>query len=73
MKFNVGGCDRWARIIIGIGIISLQFWGPKTAWAWIGLAPLLTGIFKFCGLYTILGISTNKGCPPDTNNPNAPK
>ncbi len=28
--------------------------------AWIGVVPLLTGIFGFCPLYTLLGIST---CP----------
>ncbi|MGE0072977.1 MAG: DUF2892 domain-containing protein, partial [Thiomonas sp.] len=29
-------------------------------WGWIGLVPLLTGLFKFCPLYSIIGIST---CP----------
>jgi hypothetical protein len=58
MKANVGGFDRAIRITLGLGIISLAFWGPKSPWAWLGLIPLLTGLFRFCGLYTLLGVST---------------
>jgi hypothetical protein len=31
-------------------------------WGWIGVVPLLTGIFKFCPAYTMLGMNT---CPMD--------
>ncbi len=62
---NVGGIDRVLRIIAGLFLISLVFFGEKiigqnVVWGWIGLVPLLTGVFSFCPLYTILGIKT---CP----------
>ena len=60
LKINEGKIDRAIRIIIGLFLISLTFWGPKSAWGWIGLLPLLTGLFGFCPLYALLGISTYK-------------
>ena len=60
MKVNEGTLDRVIRVLLGIVLISLVYVGPKTAWGWIGLLPLATGIFGFCGLYSLLGIST---CP----------
>jgi Protein of unknown function (DUF2892) len=57
---NVGSVDRIARIILGIVVISLVFIGPKTAWGWIGLVPLLTGLFRWCPAYTLFGISSCK-------------
>ena len=60
MKANIGTADRAARIIVGLIIVSLSFWGPKSPWAYIGLIPIFTGIFGYCGLYTLLGINTCK-------------
>jgi len=60
---NVGTIDRAVRIIVGIIGISLVFFGPQTVWGWIGLVPLLTGVFKFCPAYTLFGLNT---CPLDT-------
>ena len=50
-------CGR-LRVLVGIGRLSLVFVGPKTAWGWIGILPLLTGFTGLCLLYTVLGIST---------------
>jgi hypothetical protein len=58
MRKNVGGADRAIRIIVGLFIISLAFWGPKSPWAYLGVIPLLTGVLSWCGLYTVLGLST---------------
>ena len=58
MKQNVGGLDRIVRIIAGLIIIALVFVGPKTAWGWLGLLPLATGIFNFCPAYALLKFST---------------
>ncbi len=60
---NVGGIDRVLRIIIGLTLLSLVFFGDKiighnTVYGWIGIIPLLTGFFKFCPLYTLLGLKT---------------
>ena len=60
MKINVGSIDRILRIIAGLALIALTAAGIIGAWGWIGIVPLLTGIFKFCPAYTLLGINT---CP----------
>lgn len=68
MTPNVGGADRIIRIILGVVLLALVFLSPATlgggALYWValiaGLAMLLTGLFRFCGLYKILGINT---CP----------
>ena len=52
--------ERVIRVLVGIGLLSLVFVGPKTPWGWVGLAPVLTGAAGLCPLYTLLGIST---CP----------
>jgi len=57
---NVGGIDRGLRILVGLALISLVFIGPKVVWGWVGLVPLLTGIFKFCPAYKLIGVNT---CP----------
>lgn len=60
MKINVGGADRILRIVAGLALIALAATGTLGVWGWIGVVPLLTGIFKFCPAYPLLGIST---CP----------
>ena len=55
---NVGGIDRFLRIIVGLGLIALVFVGPKTPWGWLGLIPLVTGIVRFCPLYLPLKLNT---------------
>jgi hypothetical protein len=60
MTANVGSVDRIVRIVIGVILLALVFWGPKTPWGWLGLIPLLTGIFSFCPFYSLLKLSTIK-------------
>ncbi len=60
MKLNVGGIDRGARIVVGLGLIGLTLMGTVGSWGWIGVVPLLTGAFSFCPLYTLIGLNT---CP----------
>lgn len=60
MKANVGGADKIIRIILGAVLVSLVFIGPKTQWGWIGLIPLLTGVFSYCPLYQLIGFSSCK-------------
>ena len=64
MKLNVGGFDRIARIIAGLVLIGLAASGMIGVWGYIGLVPLLTGIFKFCPAYAIFGMNT---CPMNKN------
>ena len=60
MKINVGSMDRILRIIAGLALIALAAAGIIGVWGWIGVIPLVTGIFRFCPAYTLIGIST---CP----------
>lgn len=57
---NVGGIDKTLRIVVGLVLISLVFLGPQTLWGWVGLVPLVTGLFGFCPLYKIFGLNS---CP----------
>jgi hypothetical protein len=61
MKMNVGGIDRLARIVVGIGITALAFVGPKSPWAYLGLIPLATGVLGWCPPYDLFGISSSRG------------
>jgi hypothetical protein len=58
MSKNLGALDRAIRIIIGLVLLSLIVVGPRTAWGWIGLVPLITAFAGLCPLYRVLGIST---------------
>lgn len=65
MKCNVGGWDRVLRIVVGAVLIVLGLAGAVSGTGLIvayviGAIVLLTGIVGFCGLYTVLGISTRK-------------
>ncbi|WP_376692363.1 YgaP family membrane protein [Wenzhouxiangella sp. EGI_FJ10409] len=60
MERNVGTLDRSIRIIAGLALISLVFFGPQTPWGWIGLVPILTGLSGRCPAYMPFGIRT---CP----------
>jgi hypothetical protein len=55
---NVGNIDQAARIIVGLGLISLAFVGPQTPWGWIGVIPLFTGLVRWCPLYKLAGVNT---------------
>ena len=62
MSPNVGGIDKVLRFVIGIVLIALAATGNIGAWGYIGIVPLLTGVFSRCALYSLLGINT---CPVD--------
>ncbi len=56
---NVGGFDRFARIFIGMVLLAAIFVGPRTLWGLIGLVPFLTGVFRTCPIYSLLGVNTS--------------
>lgn len=58
MKSNVGGIDKIARIVIGVALVVLAAMGQIGVWGYIGIVPILTGLFNFCPFYPLLGIST---------------
>lgn len=58
MQANVGGIDKGLRIIAGMTLMTLAATGTIGLWGWLGIVPLLTGLFNFCPLYSLLGIKT---------------
>ena len=60
MTRNIGSIDRWIRAILGLAILSLAFFGPKTAWGLVGVIPLATALVSVCPLYSLLGISSER-------------
>ena len=60
MSVNVGNVDRIARIVVGLVLMILAATGTVGLWGWIGVVPLLTGVFRFCPAYNLLGINTCK-------------
>ncbi|MBF0583437.1 MAG: DUF2892 domain-containing protein [Magnetococcales bacterium] len=58
MKANVGGVDRVLRMVVGLAMISQVFVGLTNPLGWLGVVPLLTGLFKFCPFYPLIGCST---------------
>ena len=64
MKLNVGGIDRGLRVVIGLVLVALAATHTVGWWGWLGLVPLLTGLFGFCPLYPLFGLNT---CPIKKN------
>jgi hypothetical protein len=59
MKKNVGTTDKIIRIIIGLVIAAIGVY-YESWWGLLAIVPLATAFLSFCGLYSILGVST---CP----------
>jgi Inner membrane protein YgaP-like, transmembrane domain len=59
MSRNVGTVDRWVRVLLGLGLLSLVFVGPKTMWGLVGLILVVTAGVSFCPLYAMFGWSTS--------------
>ena len=58
MASNVGGIDRILRIVVGVVLVGAAALGPIGWWGYIGLVPLLTGLFSMCPLYRLIGMNT---------------
>lgn len=58
MHVNIGTIDRIARVVVGLGLISLAFVGPQTPWGWIGIVPLATAAIGWCPAYSLIGLKT---------------
>ncbi len=60
MTENIGNLDRILRIVIGLALLSMLIWADGSA-RWlglIGLVPLGTAVFRWCPLYSALGLHT---------------
>ena len=59
MACNVGKADRIVRIgaglaILGAGVAFRSWWGA------LGLIPITVGALRWCPLFTLFGVSTDK-------------
>lgn len=60
-KINVGKKDRLIRIILGFVLMVVGLFVFKDFKIFLlifGGLFLLTGVFRFCGLYSLFGINT---------------
>lgn len=70
LQANVGTLDRALRIFAGLVLIVLSLLNVIGPWGWAGLILIATGVFRYCGLYTVLGMRT---CPlPESATENTP-
>jgi hypothetical protein len=65
LKQNVGTIDRSIRLILAVVLAVFLLGGGIKGLAaiilWVvALIALITGTIGFCGLYAVLGITTNK-------------
>ncbi len=60
MKINVGQADRLLRILFGSALIVWAAFFSGPVWAYIGVLPLITGLFKWCPAYSLFGFKTCK-------------
>lgn len=60
MQKNIHPVERVVRVVGGVAVSSLAFWGPQSLWFLLGLIPVATGALGWCPPYALLGIST---CP----------
>ena len=65
MKTNEASWDRGLRVVLGLALLSLTIVGPHTLWGLAGIVLVATGIWGFCPLYRIFGLSTCAIQPKD--------
>lgn len=58
MTSNVGTIDRTIRILAGLALIAWAAFFGGPVWAWIGIVPLATGLFRVCPAYSLIGMNT---------------
>ena len=65
MYENVGPTERFLRIAVGLALLPMfVYFDGNLRWVGlIGAVPLLTGIFKWCPGYFLLGIKLEDAKP----------
>lgn len=58
MKRNIHSIERVVRVVAGLALVSLAFWGPASPWFFLGFVPVATGLLGWCPPYSLLGINT---------------
>jgi hypothetical protein len=64
MTTNIGRIDRALRSLVGVVLLAWALgYLPNvtpSAWGWIGLVPLITGLVGYCPAYALIGVDTCK-------------
>lgn len=61
MKKNIGLADTIIRVILGIALLFFFLLdGGMKYMSLVGVALLLTAVIRFCPLYSLFGIHTNR-------------
>lgn len=62
MQQNVGGADRIIRFVVGIALLALVFIleGSARWFGLIGIVPIVTASLRWCPLWSVFRINTNK-------------
>lgn len=66
MKVNIHPVERVVRVVVGLVLASLAFWGPANPWFLLGLIPFASGLIGWCPPYTLCGINTCEIKKPKT-------
>ena len=61
MRRNIHPIERVIRIVAGLILGSLAFWGPCSLWFLIGFIIAFTGLIGWCPPYELLGVNTCRG------------
>jgi len=70
MKKNIGVVDMLVRLVLSVGLFYIGFFDnpivstgtPQTIIKFVAFLPLLTGLLRFCPLYTLIGLNTCGEC-----------
>lgn len=60
MRLNIHPLERVLRVVVGLFLMTLSFWGPESPWYLLGIIPVATGLSGWCPVYTLLGVSTRR-------------
>ena len=58
MLQNVGSVDRVIPVAAAVALIGATLFEAIGPWGWIGVVPLVAGLFRFCPAYLSFGFST---------------
>ena len=58
MRKNMGDTDGKIQGGMGMFIVSMLFWGPRTMWALLGVPVMVAAMTGKNAVYSMVGIST---------------
>jgi hypothetical protein len=59
MNANIGTADQRVRVIIGFLLVAASLFGVIGLWGFLGIVLLVTGLYRTCPAYRLIGFSTS--------------